>query len=230
MMGNTVALIPAAGIGERFEGAESKTFHPLRGRPMLAWTIERFAIHRSVDSICIVVGAGEEGRVREMIAAERLTKIDSIVHGGATRQESVWLGLESLDAGFDIVLVHDAARPCLTAALIDRTLEALGVCDAVVPVWPVVDTLVREEGGWVDALLDRAHISGVQTPQGFRRELLVNAHRRAQADGFVSSDDGSLVLAMGERVAAIPGERTNMKVTYIEDVVIAEAILARSRS
>jgi 2-C-methyl-D-erythritol 4-phosphate cytidylyltransferase len=228
-MGKTTALIMAAGSGERFEGAEPKKFYPLRGRPTLAWAIERFSIHPRVDSITVVVAAGEEDRVTDLVASEHLANVDSVVRGGTTRQESVRMGLESLDAACENVLVHDAVRPCLTALLVDRTLEALVSSDAVVPAWPVVDTLVREENGRVDALLDRAHISGVQTPQGFRTKLLVKAHRRAESDGFVSSDDGSLVLALGEPVATIPGERTNIKITYIEDIVIAEAILDRRR-
>jgi 2-C-methyl-D-erythritol 4-phosphate cytidylyltransferase len=228
-MGKTIALIMAAGSGERFEGAEPKKFYLLRGRPALAWTIERFSIHPRVDSITVVVAPGDEDRVKELVASEQLANVGQIVCGGATRQESVRMGLESMDASCEKVLVHDAVRPCLTALLVDRTIEALESCDAVVPAWPVVDTLVREEGGQVDAILDRAHISGVQTPQGFRTELLVKAHRRAQSDEFVSSDDGSLVLALGERVTTIPGERTNIKITYIEDAMIAEAILERRR-
>jgi 2-C-methyl-D-erythritol 4-phosphate cytidylyltransferase len=228
-MGKTVVLIMAAGAGKRFEGAEPKKFHSLRGRPALAWAIERFGIHRSVDSISVVVAPGEEDRVRALVVSEQLAKVGQIIHGGATRQESVWMGLESLDPSCDTVLVHDAARPCLTASLVDRTLDALASCDAVVPVWPVVDTLVREEDGRVDAILDRAHIYGVQTPQGFRTGLLVKAHCRAQSDGFVSSDDGSLVFALGEPVMTIPGESTNIKITYIEDAMIAGAILERQR-
>ncbi len=219
----------AAGAGERFEGAEPKKFYPLRGRPALVWAIERFAIHQSVDSISVIVAPGEEDRVRALVSSEQLAKVDQVIRGGATRQESVSLGLESLDASCDTVLVHDAARPCLSASLLDRVLASLATCDAVVPVWPVVDTLVREEGGRIDAILDRVHISGVQTPQGFRTALLIEAHRRAQSDGFVSSDDGSLVFALGEPVTTIAGEPTNIKVTYIEDAMIAEAILARQR-
>ncbi|MEJ2719722.1 MAG: 2-C-methyl-D-erythritol 4-phosphate cytidylyltransferase [bacterium] len=228
-MGKTVALIMAAGGGERFEGIEPKTFYPLQGRPVLAWAIERFSVHQSVDSICIVVAPGEVDRVRDLVASERLAKVDHVVHGGSTRQESVWLGLESLDDTCETVLIHDAARPCLGAPLLDRVLEAVASRDAVVPVWPVVDTLVREEDGRVDAILDRVHISGVQTPQGFRTALLMRAHRRAKSDGLMSSDDGSLVFALGEPVVTVPGEPTNMKITYIEDAVIAEAILARRR-
>jgi len=101
--------------------------------------------------------------------------------------------------------------------------------DAVIPVTPAVDTLVREDGGMLDALLDRVHISAVQTPQAFRTDLIVRAHREAEAKGFSSSDEGSLVFALGETVRTIPGERTNIKITFEDDVPIAEAILGRAR-
>ena len=106
-----------------------------------------------------------------------------------------------------------------------RITAALEKATAVVPAVPVVDTLIREDAGRVDALVDRVHISGVQTPQGFDKELLMRVHRHAQSRGYESSDDGSLVLALGETVTTIPGERTNIKVTYPDDVVIAEAVL-----
>ncbi|UCG50646.1 MAG: 2-C-methyl-D-erythritol 4-phosphate cytidylyltransferase [Candidatus Latescibacterota bacterium] len=226
-MPKTIALIMAAGTGERFEGSVPKKFYTLLGRPMIVWATECFAAHAAIDSITIVAAPGEEERVGEIVETHRLHKVDRIVPGGQTRQESVWLGLETFDSFAETVLVHDAARPCLTHALVDRVLDALKRDEAVVPAWPVVDTLVREEGEAVDAVLDRVHISGVQTPQGFRTSLLVRAHRKARARGFSSSDDGSLVFALGENVRTIPGERTNIKVTFVEDAVIAEAILEK---
>ena len=160
-----------------------------------------------------------------MLAQEAATKLKAALSGGITRQDSVYNGLEQVPAGTTHVLIHDAARPCLSAALRDRVIDALASHDAVVPAAPVTDTLIREEGARVDAMLDRAHISGVQTPQGFRLDLIRRAHQVARDRGFKSSDDGSLVLALGENVATVPGERTNLKVTYRDDLVIAEAIL-----
>jgi 2-C-methyl-D-erythritol 4-phosphate cytidylyltransferase len=123
------------------------------------------------------------------------------------------------------VLIHDAARPCLSDALRDRLIDALAAHDAVVPAVPVTDTLIRDLDAGVDAILDRVHIAGVQTPQAFRLELIRRAHAAARDRGFKSSDDGSLVLALGEKVATVPGERTNLKVTFRDDLMIAEAIL-----
>ena len=232
----------AAGTGERFESKDPKKFYTLLDRPMLVWTAERFAVHPGIDSITVVVTPGEEKRVSSVLdehgvpggasvvaGGDGVSGGVSVVAGGATRQESVRLGLESLDPSVDIVLIHDAARPCLTPLLIDRTLDVLKEHAAVIPAVPVVDTLVREEDGNVAAIVDRTHISGVQTPQGFHRNLIVRAHAEAVRRGSVVSDDGSLVLAIGEEVRTIPGEGTNIKITYIEDAVIAEAILSRQR-
>jgi 2-C-methyl-D-erythritol 4-phosphate cytidylyltransferase len=229
-MAKTVALIMAAGAGERFAGGGPKILHPLSGLPVLVRSTRLFARHRAVDAIIVVCAPGEETKIREVLDFHGVEKIARVVSGGATRQESARLGLEALDPECEIVLIHDAARPCLTAGLIDRVIEALKTSPAVVPVSPVVETLVRESGGSVDAILDRVHISGVQTPQGFHAPVVLRAHRSAKARGFVSSDDGSLVFALGEKVRTIEGERTNIKITFAEDAPIAEAILRAATS
>jgi 2-C-methyl-D-erythritol 4-phosphate cytidylyltransferase len=174
-----------------------------------------------------VITPGLEERAAEMIEKNGLERIERIVPGGETRQESVQNGLETLGEDVNYVLVHDAARPCVSGGLIESVIAALGSSGAVIPALPVVDTLIMQNGGTVDALLDRSHIAGVQTPQGFHRELLVKAHRRAASRGLRSSDDGSLVLAMGEPVAVVRGEPNNIKITHREDLTVAEAILAR---
>ena len=229
-MARTAVLIMAAGAGERYAGTEPKVLSPILRRPVIVWSAERFARHREVDSIIVVVAPGHETRVRDVLGDHHVGKITGVVAGGSTRQESVRLGLDGLDGVYDTVLIHDAARPCLTAALISRVCDALRTHDAVVPVWPVVETLVRESDGSIDAILDRVHISGAQTPQGFRVSLIARAHRNAIAKGFSSSDDGSLVFALGEKVRTIPGERTNIKITYAEDAPVAEAILRATAS
>ncbi|HET6350326.1 MAG TPA: IspD/TarI family cytidylyltransferase, partial [Candidatus Krumholzibacteria bacterium] len=163
--------------------------------------------------------------LRGALSADAAGKLRAVVTGGATRQDSVYLGLEQTPADATHVLIHDAARPCLSAALRDRVIDALAEHDAVVPAVAVTDTLIRDVEGGVDAILDRVHIAGVQTPQAFRLDLIRRAHGVARDRGFTSSDDGSLVLALGERVATVAGERTNLKVTFRDDLAIAEAVL-----
>jgi 2-C-methyl-D-erythritol 4-phosphate cytidylyltransferase len=220
---NVAALIMAAGSGERFGGSDRKQEIAIAGRPMLAWSVLALADSPRVRWV-IVVGPGDAD-VRAALAADVADRVHAFVSGGATRQESVFNGLDHLPEDATHVLIQDAARPCLSAALRDRVLDALEDHDAVIPVVPATDTLVHERDGNVDAILDRVHVAGVQTPQGFRAELVRRAHRTARARGFRSSDDGSLVLALGEPVFTVPGERTNIKVTFREDLLIAEALL-----
>lgn len=224
-MVTTDAIIVAAGSSERFGGTEPKQFVALQQKPILLWSVERLAESPAIDSIVIVITPGAEDRARELVRG--VAKVTHIVPGGARRQESVRLGLAALPDDSTNVLVHDAARPCLSPRLVASIIEALGAHEAVVPAVPVADTLVHAPDGEVDAIVDRVHVKGVQTPQAFRTELLRRAHRRAEARDFQSSDDGSLVLALGETVHVVPGETGNMKITVEFDLRIAEAILAQ---
>ena len=209
----------AAGSGTRFDAGTRKQTAMLNGRTMLAWSCDILAASARVTSIVVVTPPGDE------LASSPPPKLHAVVGGGVTRQDSVYNGLEQVPEGTTHVLIHDAARPCLSSALLDRVIDALGAHDAVVPAIPVTDTLIRDVDAGVDAILDRVNLAGVQTPQGFRLELIRRAHRVARERGFKSSDDGSLVLALAEKVATVPGERTNLKVTFRDDVTIAEAIL-----
>lgn len=228
-MSKTDVLIMAAGSGERF-GDEPKQFLALCNKPVIVWAIESFCEHPDIGGITIVAQPGREREIGELLESYRVDRIEGIVPGGETRQDSVRRGLEALRSTSVTVLVHDAARPCLSGVLLQRVLDALCGLDAVIPTLPAVDTLIREKFNRLDAVVDRAGISGVQTPQGFRTELLRRAHADAEAKGIVSSDDGSLVLAMGEPVATVTGERTNIKITFEEDMAIAEAILVSGQT
>jgi 2-C-methyl-D-erythritol 4-phosphate cytidylyltransferase len=219
----------AAGRGDRFEGEIPKQLALVSGRPMIAWSIERFAAHAAIRTI-VLVGPPDQTEAWQAAMAEPSgTHVDKLVGGGERRQDSVRLGVEALPEAVTHVLVHDAARPCLSAELLDRIVKALDGSNAVVPAVPAVDTLVVDTDGRVDAIVDRSTIAGVQTPQAFEKQLLLRAHRKAHAEGLRSSDDGSLVLALGETVTTVPGDRLNIKVTWPDDVAIAEAILNRTR-
>lgn len=194
---------------------------------MLAWSAGVFARSARVTGIVLVGPASDEKALRAALPADVAAKVRVYARGGATRQESVFSGLLAVPDGATHVLIHDAARPCLSDALRDRVIDALADHDAVIPAVAATDTLVRVHDTRVLAIVDRADIAGVQTPQGFRLELVVRAHRAAKERVFESSDDGSLVLALGEPLVTVPGERTNIKVTYRDDAAIAEAILKR---
>ena len=227
------ALIMAGGSGERFAGGSSSTpkqLVSLCGRPMIAWSIEVLAQSGSVDLVLVAIAENLQPEVAATLSPQAAPKLAGFAPGGATRQESVFNGLRALPEDVTHVLIHDAARPCVSTALIASVLDALQAHDAVVPATTVTDTLVRDHQGQVDAIIDRVHVAGVQTPQAFRLDLILRAHREAHARGFQSSDDGSLVLALGEPVRTVPGERTNIKVTVREDVVMAEAILTMRKN
>jgi len=217
----------AAGSGSRFDAGTAKQTTMLDGRAMLAWSAEMLAVSARVSGLVLVAPAGQEAAFTALLAEQAARKLRAAVSGGNSRQDSVYNGLERVPEGTTHVLIHDAARPCLSTALRDRIIDALASHDAVVPAVPVTDTLIRDMDAGVDAILDRVNLAGVQTPQGFRLELIRRAHRIARERGFKSSDDGSLVLALAENVATVPGERTNLKVTYRDDVIIAEAILKK---
>ncbi len=226
------ALIMAGGSGERFAGEAAqgdnrapKQLAPLRGRPMIAWSTDVVANAERVTSFVIAAAPELETSMRDALSPAAAQKLYAFAAGGVTRQESVFNALRALPDGVTHVLIHDAARPCASPALINRMLDAVALHDAVVPAVAATDTLVRDYQGRVDAIIDRVYVAGVQTPQAFRLDLILRAHREARARGFQSSDDGSLVLALGEPVFTVPGERTNIKVTYRDDVAIAEAIL-----
>lgn len=215
----------AAGSGSRFDSGTPKQSAMLNGRAMIAWSAEVLATSPRVSGIILVASSNDEAYWKGLLAEETARKLRAVIPGGATRQDSVYNGLEQVPGGTTHVLIHDAARPCLSAALRDRVIDALSGHDAVVPAVAVTDTLIRDVDASVDAILDRAHIAGVQTPQAFRLDLIRRAHEVARERGFKSSDDGSLVLALAEKVATVPGERTNLKVTFRDDLTLAEAIL-----
>jgi 2-C-methyl-D-erythritol 4-phosphate cytidylyltransferase len=217
----TTGIIVAAGLSRRLSGGGLKQLMPLCGAPMVAWSAG--ALAAVCDALVVVAPPGREGDLEAALSG--IDTPHAVVAGGETRQDSVRNALAAVADDDGCVLIHDAARPCVSRVLLDRVIAALDGHDAVVPVVPAVDTLVREKESAVEAVLDRAHIAAVQTPQAFRTALIVAAHRKAHKRGFQSSDDGSLVLALGEPLAAVPGERTNIKVTYEEDIAVVEAIL-----
>jgi 2-C-methyl-D-erythritol 4-phosphate cytidylyltransferase/2-C-methyl-D-erythritol 2,4-cyclodiphosphate synthase len=225
MVKPTTALIMAAGAGERFGAGDPKQFLALAGKPVLLWSVEKFASHEAVDGVRVVVPPGYKKKTEDLLAAARLSKIEAVVAGGATRQESVLIALRSLGGAGGAVLIHDAVRPCVPIDVIDRVVRALESHPAVVPTVPVVDTLFRADEGRIDALLDRADLYRAQTPQGFHAKVILDAHEKAAGNGYRSSDDSSLVFFAGGEVVSVAGDERNVKITYPADIELAERIL-----
>ena len=220
-MNGAVAIVLAAGRGERMDSAIPKALMPFDGATVVARAVQRAAAAPSITGVIVVAPAGFEDPVREAVEG---FAVDEVVAGGPTRQASVVAGLAAVAAGVERILCHDAARPLASSDLFTRTLEALEGWDGVVPVLRVVDTIKRVQDGTVEGTEPRDGLALAQTPQAFRAGALRDAHERAAADGFEGSDDALLLERAGYRVRAIEGERTNLKITTAEDVRLAEAL------
>jgi 2-C-methyl-D-erythritol 4-phosphate cytidylyltransferase/2-C-methyl-D-erythritol 2,4-cyclodiphosphate synthase len=217
-MGRTVALLVAAGSGSRAGGGTPKQYREVAGRPLLAHALDRL-VHPRIDAVQVVIGAGQEEAYRAAVGERPLP---SPVLGGATRQQSVRNGLAALD-GAERVLIHDAARPMLPAAVIDRLLDALDQSDGAVPVLPLVDSLTRRDG----APVPREDLVRVQTPQAFRFAAILSAH--AAWPGDEATDDAQVARAAGVEVALVEGDPALEKLTFESDFQRAEAALLTPR-
>ena len=222
-MPRIAVLIVAAGSGERAGSGPPKQFRPLQGLPMVRRSVMAFADNPEIDLLAVVIGPGQERAAEEALAGLELLPF---IIGGATRQDSVRLGLEALASHVpDFVLVHDAARPFVTPALIGKLVAALAAgADAAVPLLAVTDTLKRRtaDGAWITE--PREGLYRAQTPQAFRFGAILDAHRN-HADVTVT-DDMALAERMGLKIAQVPGEEINTKMTRPEDFELAERWLA----
>ena len=218
------ALIVAAGQGARAQiGGVPKQYQPINGRPMLALTIEAFAQHPGIGVVQVVIGEGQRAAYNEATAGLN-GKLLAPVTGGAERQASVLSGLEALAANTpDHVLIHDAARPYVTADIIGRVLGALNQKAGAIAAIPVVDTLKRENGGGrIAGTLARVGLWRAQTPQGFQFQAILEAHRRAQVEGRTDfTDDAAIAEWAGLDVGLVLGSESNRKMTTAEDLAAA---------
>lgn len=220
--GSTVGLVVAAGIGERLAAGDAKGFVVLAGEPLLVHAVRALGSCAAITEVVLVVGAGLLERAADALGDAGLGSL-TVVEGGATRQESVRSGLAACPPDTEVVAVHDAARPLVTADLVTRTVEALvDPWAAVAPALPVVDTVKTLVNGTVGTV-DRRGLWVVQTPQVFALRTLRGLHERL--DGAVT-DDLVLVERDGGAVRLIEGDRRNFKITYPEDLAMAEALLA----
>ncbi len=233
------AVVVAGGAGRRF-GAEDnvpKQFRLLDGRPVAVRAVDAVLAHPSVERVVLVLPEEGFDRWRDLVAPclERVPSPRRVrfVPGGRTRQESSWRGLAALDEEFpggdegatDLALVHDAARPGAPPDLVERVVAAAAAHGAAVPVVRPADTLWRlAPEGTADGRLDRAAVVAAQTPQGFRRALLREALRSAEAAGFEGTDEASAVRRAGHPVHVVAGSSRNLKVTTPDDLALLEGL------
>ena len=223
-----VAIIAAAGRGERVGGGRAKQFREVAGAPVIIHTLRRFEQCASVAEVCAVVPAGAEAEMLALGAAHGLRKLARAVAGGATRAESVWRGLQTTGPEVGVVAVHDAARPFVTPGEIDRVVAEAARSGAALLAARAVDTIKEAEGALVARTLERARLWHAQTPQCFRRDLLLRAYERALAEGFEGTDESALVERLGEPVHLVEGGAHNIKITSPQDFALAEVLLKSS--
>ncbi len=224
------AILPAAGLGTRMAGPQPKQFLALAGIPILVHSLRAFASVGRVTAIYVAVRKTEMERVQAQIAEYGFGAQVQVVEGGDNRQESVAHALAVLPAeADDIVLVHDAVRPLIDAATIDRTIDAVAEHGAAIVGLPAVDTIKQVErtahGALITSTIPREFVVLAQTPQGFRYGLLQKAFAEATADGFVGTDEASVVERAGLPVAVVHGSQVNLKITQPGDLELAEFYL-----
>lgn len=220
------AVVVAAGKGKRMGTEISKQFLPLCGKEILAHTVEKLEQAKGIRDIILVTGKDAVQDVQDMAAEYGWQKITAVVAGGKERQDSVWNGLQAVAEDTEIVLIHDGVRPFVTEDVVQlsiQTAEEMGACVAGVPAKDTIKVCNAEN--IAVATPDRSTLWQIQTPQTFRKELILQAYETAAKDGFVGTDDASLAEHSGYPVKVILGSYRNIKITTQEDLLIGTAFL-----
>jgi len=224
------AVIVSAGKGHRFMEGRKKQFHLLTGKPILAHTLDKFETCPLIHSILLVVGQEDmDYCMKEIIEKYHYRKISQIVPGGKRRQESVKNGIDALSKDVEVVVIHDGVRPFVTKAMIEESIHSAIRYGAVVVAMPVKETIkMAHSDGTVLKTLDRESLWQIQTPQTFQVHLIKEAYHKAAEEGFIGTDDASLVERLGVKVHILPGSYTNIKITTTEDLMLAHLFLSVS--
>jgi len=220
-----VAIVPAAGIGERFGSGTNKPFSGLGDKPLLIWVVETLQSLPEIVEIIPVVKERDIKLCGLLIEDYAITKVKRIAPGGRERQDSVFHGLSLIHDKDAVVVVHDGVRPLIEPSVIKEALQQLPGFDGVVVGVPMKDTVKEVQDGIVMNTLKRDLFWAVQTPQIFYYQALYEAFEKAMADSFYSTDDSALVERNGGRIKMVQGSYTNIKVTTPEDLLIAEVFL-----
>ncbi len=223
------AIIVAAGTGSRLGSNQPKAFVELCGRPLLAYSLLTVAAVPSIEEAVVTVPAGMESQARALIREVGLEIPVKLTPGGPERQDSVRIALDLTSAEAAMVVVHDAARPFATPAMFTAALAAAHRCGGAIAAIPLADTLKRvdaDDDRRIVATVARAHLWQAQTPQAYRRALLMRAHQRALSNRIVTTDDSSLVEDLGVPVEVIDGSALNFKITTAADLYLAQLVAA----
>jgi 2-C-methyl-D-erythritol 4-phosphate cytidylyltransferase/2-C-methyl-D-erythritol 2,4-cyclodiphosphate synthase len=220
-MSSCIALIVGAGRGHRFGGDFPKQYNMLGGVSLINRTLAAFVSHPAITGVRAVIHPDDKASYEEAIAHLSSTKLLEPVNGGATRQKSVCLGLESLSDGSpDLVIIHDAARPFVSHEIINKVIEALGRSKGAIVAMPVNDTLKRSDGDFIVTTIDRTALWRAQTPQGFHFGHILKAHKFCEASEL--TDDAAVAEKSGMTVELVLGSDDNVKITTMDDLLRAE--------
>jgi 2-C-methyl-D-erythritol 4-phosphate cytidylyltransferase len=223
------AIIPAAGVGIRMGGETPKQFLSLEGVPIFVHTLRKFTASDVIDEVYLALRDEDMDRATRDIDREHFSKPVRLVLGGSTRQETVARALAELPPPTEVVVVHDAVRPFIELEMIRRVTEAARKDGAAILGIPSVDTIKQVERQTILGTIPRERIVLAQTPQAFRYSILKEAFARAEADGFMGTDESSLVERMGQTVAVLMGSDRNIKITKPSDLPLARLYIAQER-
>lgn len=217
------AIILATGRSTRMK--EDKIFLELLGKPVLYHSVKPFEEHKNIEEIIIVTRAENRKRIESIIKQYDLKKIKSIIEGGETRQDSAYEGVKAANKT-EIILIHNAANPLIKEKEITNLLKAIEKYGAAATGYPAKDTIkISDSKNFAIKTLNRKNLWQMQTPQGMRYEIALQAFEQAYKDGFFGTDDVSLAERIGYKVKLVECSRENIKITYPEDLKFAEAIL-----
>jgi len=226
-MPEVAVVIPAGGVGSRFGARTPKQFLRLGTMPILAATVQHFARHPAVRAVVVAAPEPWVARAGRILGRVVTHTPLTVVAGGRTRQDSVWLALQAAPEDVEIIVVHDAVRPMITRRLVDTVVRAAAAEGAAICALPLTETVKRVRAERVEATLDRSELWAVQTPQAFRADLLREAHEKARRDGVVGTDDAMLVERLGHPVRVVRGLAENVKITTPADLRRARFLTGR---
>lgn len=229
----TIAIITAAGKGKRMGAGIKKPYIILSGKPILAHAILPFEQSKAINGVIIVTARGDEDFcLRNIVERFKLKKVLKVICGGKERQDSVMAGVMAavrLGGDWDMVAVHDGARPFVTKEAVEQVIKFAKRCGAATLAVPVKNTIKRVCSGFVKKTLPRGELWAIQTPQAFGFDMLKKAHLQAKKQGFTGTDDCMLVERLGCKVAVVKGSYNNVKITTSEDLILGETIANRFR-
>lgn len=227
-------LIAAAGMSNRMGGRVNKQFINLNNKPVLVHTIEKFQDSKLIDEIIIIAKEDEvEYCKKHIVRKYNFDKVTKVIRGGKERQDSVYNGLMAMDNRTNIIVSHDGARPFVTEKIIRESIEEAKKVGAAVVGVPVTDTvkmLRDEDGSCIDYTPKRSLLWAAQTPQVFRKEILIEAYEKALNDDVLGTDDSYLVERIGHKVSMVEGSYSNIKLTTPEDIILAESLIDKENS